>query len=124
MGISTKMKEHKSLSKGFPSFLVIILANSKVHLLLLSALKAGCIDLPIHVVNPTNLQIYDVQFNGDFNAMYAILRDGDQLKVLHFNNSILKEYISPMSRLATYCANIIEMKKLVIFFYITLQTTS
>lgn len=89
----------------------MILKCGKVNLLLLGALKAGSIDLSQHVSHPDELEVYDVRLSGNFNSMYALLRDGNQLKVLHFHNAVLKEYISPMVHLAQHCANILETKK-------------
>ncbi|XP_065362715.1 anaphase-promoting complex subunit 4 [Calliphora vicina] len=110
LGVSSKTQEHKSFAKGSPCFLVVILKCGKVHLLLLGALKSGSIDMSQHVSHPDELEVHDVRLSGDFNAMYALLRDGNQLKILHFHNSVLKEYISPMMHLAQHCANILETK--------------
>lgn len=90
--------------------------SGKVHLLLLGALQAGSIDLTQHILHPENFDVYDVRLNGDFNAIYALLRDGQQLKLLHFHNQVLQDSISPMLELASHCANILETKKYVIFY--------
>lgn len=84
-----------------------------MHLLLLGALKAGSIDMSQHVSFPDEMEVYDVRLSGAFDAIYALLRDGTQLKVLHFHNDVLKEYMSPMLKLAQHCANILETKKFV-----------
>ncbi|XP_046802677.1 anaphase-promoting complex subunit 4 [Lucilia cuprina] len=110
LGVSSKTEEHKTFAKGSPCFLVVILKCGKVHLLLLGALKSGAIDMSQHVSHPDELVVHDVRLSGDFNAMYALLRDGNQLKILHFHNTVLKEYISPMIHLAQHCANILETK--------------
>lgn len=110
LGISSKAQEHKSFAKGSPCFLVVVL-KCKIHLLLLGALKSGTIDLSQHVSHPDELEVYDVRLSGDFNAMYALLRDGNQLKILHFRNNVLKDFLSPMMHLAQHCANIWETKK-------------
>lgn len=109
LGVATKTQEHKSFAKGSPCFLVIMFKN-KVNLLLLGALKSGTIDMSQHVSHPDELEIYDVRLSGDFNSMFALLRDGNQLKILHFHNSVLKNYISPMMHLAQHCASILETK--------------
>uniref|UniRef100_A0A1A9WHR9 Anaphase-promoting complex subunit 4 n=1 Tax=Glossina brevipalpis TaxID=37001 RepID=A0A1A9WHR9_9MUSC len=113
LGISSKSQEHKSFAKGSPCFLVVILKNGKIFLLFLGALKAGSIDMSQHVSQPDDFEIFDAHLSGDFNAMYTLVRDGDKIKVLHFCNAILKEYISPMMHLAMHCANILETKNLV-----------
>ncbi|XP_061401695.1 anaphase-promoting complex subunit 4 [Musca vetustissima] len=110
LGVSSKVQEHKSFAKGTPSFLVVLLKSGKVHLLLLGALKAGCIDLSKHVLFAEELEVYDVRLSGDFDAMYALVRYGNQLNVLHFRNPVFSEYMSPMMKLAQYCANILETK--------------
>uniref|UniRef100_A0A1I8P3B4 Anaphase-promoting complex subunit 4 n=1 Tax=Stomoxys calcitrans TaxID=35570 RepID=A0A1I8P3B4_STOCA len=110
LGVSSKTQEHKSFAKGTPCFLVVILKSGKVLLFLLGALKAGSIDMSQHVSFPDELEVYDVRISGDFDAMYALLRDGMQLKILHFKNAVLKEYISPMMQMAQHCANILETK--------------
>ncbi|XP_005191552.1 anaphase-promoting complex subunit 4-like [Musca domestica] len=110
LGVSSKVQEHKSFSKGTPSFLVVLLKNGQVHLLLLGALKAGCIDLSKHVLFPEELEVYDVRLSGNFDAIYALVRHGQELNVLHFQNPVFKEYMSPMMKLAQYCANILETK--------------
>lgn len=111
LGIASKSQEHKSFAKGSPCFLVVILESGKIFLLFLGALKAGSIDMSQHVSYPDDFEIFDARLSGDFNAMYALVRDGDKIKVLHFCNAILKEYISPMMHLAMHCANILETKK-------------
>ncbi|KAM7350465.1 anaphase-promoting complex subunit 4 [Cochliomyia hominivorax] len=110
LGISSKNQEHKTFSKGSPCFLVVILKSGKVNFLLLGALKAGSIDMSHHVSHPDELEVYDVRLSGYFNSVYALLRDGNLLKLFHFQNSILKEYISPMLHLSQHCANILETK--------------
>uniref|UniRef100_A0A1B0AFH1 Anaphase-promoting complex subunit 4 n=1 Tax=Glossina pallidipes TaxID=7398 RepID=A0A1B0AFH1_GLOPL len=110
LGIASKSQEHKSFAKGSPCFLVVILKSGKIFLLFLGALKAGSIDMSQHVSYPDDFEIFDARLSGDFNAMYALVRDGDKIKVLHFCNAILKEYISPMMHLAMHCANILETK--------------
>lgn len=114
LGISSKPQEDKSFAKGTPSFLVVILKNGKVHLLLLGALKAGSIDMSQHVASPEDLEVYDVRLSGDFNSVFALVRDGKQLRLLHFRNSVLKDYLSPMMQLALHCANVLDTKQLVI----------
>lgn len=111
LGVTSKAQEHKSFTKGSPCFLLITLKSGKVNFLLLGALKSGTLDLSQHVSHPDELDVYDVRLNGDFNAVYTLLRDGSQLKILHFTNSVLKEYISPIIHLAHHCANILETKK-------------
>ena len=111
LGVSTKAQEHKSFTKGSPCFLIITLKCGKVNFLLLGALKSGAIDLSQHVSHPDELDVYDVRLSADFNGVYTLVRDGSQLKILHFTNSVLKEYISPMIDLALHCANILETKK-------------
>lgn len=106
-------EEQRSFAKGSPCFLVVITVAGKVHLLLLGALRAGQIDLRQHVIHPKELTVHDVRLSGDFNAIYALISDGSDLKVLHFHNSVLQEYISPMLHLAVYCANVLETKKYV-----------
>ncbi|XP_037937267.1 anaphase-promoting complex subunit 4 [Teleopsis dalmanni] len=101
---------HKSFAKGSPCFLVIIMTSGKVHFLLLGALKAGTIDLKEHVAQPDEFEVYDVRMSGDFNTVYALVRDGGYLKVLQFHNEILEQYISPMLHLSEHCANILETK--------------
>lgn len=91
--------------------MVVLLKNGQVHLLLLGALKAGCIDLSKHVLFPQELEVYDVRLSGNFDAIYALVRHGQELNVLHFQNPVFKEYMSPMMKLAQYCANILETKK-------------
>uniref|UniRef100_A0A1A9VNC3 Anaphase-promoting complex subunit 4 n=1 Tax=Glossina austeni TaxID=7395 RepID=A0A1A9VNC3_GLOAU len=110
LGVASKSQEHKSFAKGAPCFLVVILKSGKIFLLFLGALKAGSIDMSQHVSYPDDFEIFDARLSGDFNAMYALVRDGDKIKVLHFCNAILKEYISPMMHLAMHCANILETK--------------
>ncbi|XP_030378953.1 anaphase-promoting complex subunit 4 isoform X2 [Scaptodrosophila lebanonensis] len=105
-----KTLDQKSFPKGSPCFLVVIMRSGKVHLLLLGALQAGSIDLTQHVMHPEQFDVYDVRLNGDFNAIYALLRDGEQLKVLHFHNQVLQDSMEPMLELATYCAHILETK--------------
>lgn len=105
-----KTLDQKSFPKGSPCFLVVIMRSGKVHLLLLGALQAGSIDLTQHVLNPDQFDVYDVRLNGDFNAIYALLRDGQQLKLLHFHNQVLQDCISPMLELASHCAHILETK--------------
>ncbi|EDW65265.1 anaphase-promoting complex subunit 4 isoform X1 [Drosophila virilis] len=105
-----KTLDQKSFPKGSPCFLVVIMRSGKVHLLLLGALQAGSIDLTQHVLNPDQFDVYDVRLNGDFNAIYALLRDGQQLKLLHFHNQVLQDSISPMLELASHCAHILETK--------------
>ncbi|XP_034481115.1 anaphase-promoting complex subunit 4 isoform X1 [Drosophila innubila] len=105
-----KTLDQKSFPKGSPCFLVVIMRSGKVHLLLLGALQAGSIDLTQHILHPENFDVYDVRLNGDFNAIYALLRDGQQLKLLHFHNQVLQDSISPMLELASHCANILETK--------------
>lgn len=106
-----KTLDQKSFPKGSPCFLVVIMSSGKVHLLLLGALQAGSIDLTQHILHPEEFEVYDVRLNGDFNAIYALLRDGRQLKVLHFHNQVLQDSISPMLELAAHCAHILETKK-------------
>nr|XP_014097540.1 anaphase-promoting complex subunit 4 [Bactrocera oleae] len=111
IGSSTKMaEEQRSFAKGSPCFLVVITITGKVHLLLLGALRAGQIDLKEHMIHPDKFTVHDVRLSGDFNAMYALVSDGSDLKVLHFHNSVLQEYISPMLHLAVHCANVLETK--------------
>ncbi|XP_075155893.1 anaphase-promoting complex subunit 4 [Haematobia irritans] len=110
LGVSSKVQTHKSFAKSSPCFLVVILKTGKVYLFLLGALKAGSIDMSHHVSFPDNSEVYDVRLSGDFDAMYALVRDGMQLKILHFKNTVLKEYISPMLQLAQYRANVLETK--------------
>ncbi|EDV33799.1 uncharacterized protein Dana_GF19190, isoform A [Drosophila ananassae] len=105
-----KTLDQKSFPKGSPCFLVVIMRSGKVHLLLLGALQAGSIDLTQHVLHPEQFDVYDVRLNGDFNAIYALLRDGQQLKMLHFHNQVLQECMAPMLELATHCAHILETK--------------
>lgn len=104
-------EEQRSFAKGSPCFLVVITITGKVHLLLLGALRAGQIDLKEHMIHPDKFTVHDVRLSGDFNAMYALVSDGSDLKVLHFHNSVLQEYISPMLHLAVHCANVLETKK-------------
>ncbi|KAH8275854.1 hypothetical protein KR018_012128 [Drosophila ironensis] len=105
-----KSLDQKSFPKGSPCFLVVIMRSGKVHLLLLGALQAGSIDLTQHVLHPEQFDVYDVRLNGDFNAIYALLRDGEQLKMLHFHNQVLQDSMAPMLELATHCALILETK--------------
>ncbi|XP_001354997.1 anaphase-promoting complex subunit 4 isoform X1 [Drosophila miranda] len=105
-----KSLDQKSFPKGSPCFLVVIMRSGKVHLLLLGALQAGSIDLTQHVLHPEQFDVYDVRLNGDFNAIYALLRDGLQLKMLHFHNQVLQDCMAPMLELATHCAHILETK--------------
>ncbi|EDW82354.1 uncharacterized protein Dwil_GK25758, isoform A [Drosophila willistoni] len=105
-----KSLDQKSFPKGSPCFLVVIMRSGKVHLLLLGALQAGSIDLTQHILHPEQFEVYDVRLNGDFNAIYALLRDGQQLKLLHFHNHVLQECMSPMLELAAHCAHILETK--------------
>ncbi|KAH8409265.1 hypothetical protein KR009_011390 [Drosophila setifemur] len=105
-----KTLDQKSFPKGSPCFLVVIMRSGKVHLLLLGALQAGSIDLTQHVLHPEQFDVYDVRLSGDFNAIYALLRDGQQLKMLHFHNQVLQESMAPMLELATHCAHILETK--------------
>ncbi|XP_032597346.1 anaphase-promoting complex subunit 4 isoform X2 [Drosophila grimshawi] len=105
-----KTLDQKSFPKGSPCFLVVIMRSGKVHLLLLGALQAGSIDLTQHILHPEEFDVYDVRLNGDFNAIYALLRDGHQLKLLHFHNQVLEDCISPMLELASHCAHILETK--------------
>ncbi|KAL7745165.1 hypothetical protein ACLKA6_008220 [Drosophila palustris] len=105
-----KTLDQKSFPKGSPCFLVVIMRSGKVHLLLLGALQAGSIDLTQHILHPENFDVYDVRLNGDFNAIYALLRDGQELKLLHFHNQVLQDSISPMLELASHCAHILETK--------------
>jgi len=106
-----KTLDQKSFPKGSPCFLVVIMRSGKVHLLLLGALQAGSIDLTQHILHPEQFDVYDVRLNGDFNAIYALLRDGQELKMLHFHNQVLQECMAPMLELATHCAHILETKK-------------
>ncbi|XP_016936717.2 anaphase-promoting complex subunit 4 isoform X1 [Drosophila suzukii] len=105
-----KTLDQKSFPKGSPCFLVVIMRSGKVHLLLLGALQAGSIDLTQHILHPEQFDVYDVRLNGDFNAIYALLRDGQELKMLHFHNQVLQECMAPMLELATHCAHILETK--------------
>ncbi|XP_043659113.1 anaphase-promoting complex subunit 4 isoform X1 [Drosophila teissieri] len=105
-----KSLDQKSFPKGSPCFLVVIMRSGKVHLLLLGALQAGSIDLTQHILHPEQFDVYDVRLNGDFNAIYALLRDGQELKMLHFHNQVLQECMAPMLELATHCAHILETK--------------
>uniref|UniRef100_A0A0A1XN54 Anaphase-promoting complex subunit 4 n=1 Tax=Zeugodacus cucurbitae TaxID=28588 RepID=A0A0A1XN54_ZEUCU len=111
IGSSAKMPdEQRSFAKGSPCFLVVITVTGKVHLLLLGALRAGQIDLRQHVQHPEEFTVHDVRLSGDFNAIYALVTDGTELKVLHFHNAVLQDYISPMLHLAVHCANVLETK--------------
>ncbi|XP_036345474.1 anaphase-promoting complex subunit 4-like [Rhagoletis pomonella] len=103
-------EEQRSFAKGSPCFLVVITLTGKVHLLLLGALRSGQIDLKQHVVHPQEFTVHDVRLSGNFNAIYALVSDGNELKVLHFHNKVLQEYISPMLHLAVHCANVLETK--------------
>lgn len=85
--------------------------SGKVHLLLLGALQAGSIDLTQHILHPHEFDVYDVRMNGDCNAIYALLRDGQELILLHFQNQVLQDCMAPMLELATHCAHILETKK-------------
>ncbi|XP_017851773.1 anaphase-promoting complex subunit 4 isoform X2 [Drosophila busckii] len=105
-----KTLDQKSFPKGSPCFLVVIMRSGKVHLLLLGALQAGSIDLSQHIMHPENFDVYDVRLNGDFNAIYALLRDGQDLRLLHFHNQVLQDSMSPMLELASHCAHILETK--------------
>ncbi|KAH8326803.1 hypothetical protein KR059_011938 [Drosophila kikkawai] len=105
-----KTLDQKSFPKGSPCFLVVIMRSGKVHLLLLGALQAGSIDLTQHILHPEQFDVYDVRLSGDFNGIYALLRDGQELKVLHFHNQVLQECMAPMLELATHCAHILETK--------------
>ncbi|KAH8411643.1 hypothetical protein KR215_007737 [Drosophila sulfurigaster] len=105
-----KTLDQKCFPKGSPCFLVVIMRSGKVHLLLLGALQAGSMDLTQHILHPEHFDVYDVRLNGDFNAIYALLRDGQQLKLLHFHNQVLQDSISPMLELASHCAHILETK--------------
>ncbi|KAH8387151.1 hypothetical protein KR093_005043 [Drosophila rubida] len=105
-----KTLDQKCFPKGSPCFLVVIMRSGKVHLLLLGALQAGSMDLTQHILHPEHFDVYDVRLNGDFNAIYALLRDGHQLKLLHFHNQVLQDSISPMLELAAHCAHILETK--------------
>ncbi|XP_067640659.1 anaphase-promoting complex subunit 4 [Eurosta solidaginis] len=103
-------EEQRSFAKGSPCFLVIITVTGKVHLLLLGALRAGYIDLKQHVANQQDFIVHDVRLSGEFNAIYTLVTDGSDLRVLHFHNAVLQEYISPMLHLAVHCANVLETK--------------
>ncbi|EDX17467.1 GD16927 [Drosophila simulans] len=105
-----KTLDQKSFPKGSPCFLVVIMRSGKVHLLLLGALQAGSIDLTQHILHPQEFDVYDVRMNGDCNAIYALLRDGQELILLHFQNQVLQDCMAPMLELATHCAHILETK--------------
>ncbi|XP_053949584.1 anaphase-promoting complex subunit 4 [Anastrepha ludens] len=108
--LSKSPEEQRSFAKGSPCFLVVITVTGKVHLLLLGALRAGHIDLKQHATHPEKFIVHDVRLSGNFNAIYALVTDGSDLKVLHFHNAVLQEYISPMLHLAVHCANVLETK--------------
>lgn len=110
IGISSKTQEKKILVNGSSSFLVIILNCGIVHFRLLGTLESGTIDLSQHVSNPDKMVVYDVRLNANFDGIFILLHDGPQLKVLHFHNTILCNYLSPLIHLAQICVGVSETK--------------
>lgn len=111
LGVTSKVCDIKTFSKDDPCFLVVILKNGRVHLRLLVSLEVGILDTSIHVQNPDNFEVIDVQFNGKFNYVYVIVRDSNIVKLLRFKNAVFNENIVPMTRLAVQCALINDTKK-------------
>ncbi|BFF92523.1 anaphase-promoting complex subunit 4-like [Drosophila madeirensis] len=108
-------REENPFPEGSPYFMIVVLCNGKFHLLLFGALQVSSIDLTQHVVHPEEFAVYDVQLSGDFNAIYALLRDGQQLKMLHFHNQLLQDSMVPILGVARLCAHILETKNYIIY---------
>ncbi|XP_017144901.1 anaphase-promoting complex subunit 4-like [Drosophila miranda] len=107
---SLRTLEQKPFPEGSPRFLIVVLCSGKVHLLLFAAVQTGSIDLTQYVLHPEQFEVFDVKISGDFNAIYALVRDGQQLKMLHFRNQLLQDFKASILGVARLCAHILETK--------------
>lgn len=110
LSVTNRPYDPKSFIKEKPCFLVIILKNGRIYLRLFASFEVTCLDITKYVQSD-NFEVADVYFNREFDCLYVIVRDGYEVKLLHFRYPVLKENMMAIMRLATQCGHVHDTRK-------------